>query len=85
MRRAKVKKVKKKRKGGRKRSHPLVDLLVDGRLPVGGTRNFEPLHQWFDGQTLMAREESQRASGQKYVDTSPRTFCFAKVVMALPV
>lgn len=34
-------------RGGR--AHPLMDLFIDGRFPVGGTRNFEPLHQRFDG------------------------------------
>lgn len=29
-----------------------MDLLVDGRLSAGGTRNFEPLDERFDGQTL---------------------------------
>lgn len=47
----------------RRETHPLVDLLVDGRLPAGGTRNFEPVHQRFDGQTLT--EERHRQRGEK--------------------
>ena len=38
-----------------------MDLLVDGRLPVGGTRNFEPVHQRFDGQTLEGEQEQLRS------------------------
>lgn len=44
-----------------RRTHPLVDLLVDGGLPVGGARNFEPLHQRFDSQTLKAETGSDRS------------------------
>lgn len=45
------------RSNKKKYTDPLVDLLVDGRLPAGGTRNFEPFDQRFDGQTLT--EETQ--------------------------
>lgn len=45
----------------KKKTDPLMDLLIDGWLPAGGTRNFEPFDQRFDGQTLT--EETGPSSG----------------------
>lgn len=55
-----------------------MDLLVDGRLPAGGTRNFEPVHQRFDGQTLTERKETVwrfrlRGRSKQLTDTKDST------------
>lgn len=40
------------KKQKKKKTDPLVDLLVDGGLPAGGSRNFEPFDERLDGETL---------------------------------